>query len=72
MLLLIGIMNQMGHVLLVPEDLLILDMQLIEVVENGLKYRRTHRTRSGLARSASSRRANDRIRSSALSSWTAS
>ena len=47
MVLLICIIDQVSHVLLVVEDLLVLDVQLIETVENRLKHKGTHGSRSG-------------------------
>ena len=50
--LLISIMDQVSHVLLVADDLLVLNVQLIEAVENRLKHRGTHCSRSGSRNSA--------------------
>ena len=47
MVLLISITDQVSHVLLVAEDLLVLNVQLIDTVKNRLKHRGTHGSRSG-------------------------
>jgi len=52
MVLLISIMDQVSHVLLVAEDLLVVNVQLIKTVENHMKHRGTHGSRSRSCSSA--------------------
>ncbi|KAJ8424935.1 hypothetical protein Cgig2_030891 [Carnegiea gigantea] len=62
-------MDQVNHVLLVAEDILVLNVQLVEMVENRLKHRGTRGSRSGSRNSARWARVGA-DRSASSSTWT--